>query len=124
MENGKEFEEFLEGFVDLLNCLEASIVKMKQEIAKIAGVPEATEQSYAWDPAAIRWEKAQGSKGEFEKSTDVNNNSYKALVQDLKAHGGKLSRDGYFYWLFTSGSVVGRKRRVRSSKNACHTQIR
>lgn len=96
MENGKEFHEFLEGFVDMLNGLEASIAKMKQEIAKIAGVPEAAKR-YTWDPAAIRWEKAQGSKGEFEKSSDVDNNNYKALVKDLVTHGGKLSRDGYFY---------------------------
>jgi hypothetical protein len=38
------------------------------------------------------------------------------MLQDLKAHGGKLSRkesDGatWFYWLFQDASTVGRKQR-------------
>ena len=35
--------------------------------------------------------------------------NFKNLVKSLNAHQGKMYRDGYFYWLYQSGSIVGRK---------------
>lgn len=99
---------FLEDFVDFLDGLEASIVKLKQQIAKLAG---AEKPKFSWNPNAIKWEKAQGAKGEFERSEDVNNPEFKKLLEDLAQHGGKLTRDGLFYWTFKNGSTVGRKKR-------------
>jgi len=101
---------FLEDFVDFLDGLEASIVKMKRQIAKLVGVAEA-KPKFSWNPDAIKWEKAQGSKGEFEKSEDVNNPEFKAMLKDLAQHNGKLTRDGVFYWVYKNGSTVGRKKR-------------
>ena len=60
------------------------------------------------------WEeqlKAEGQKGEFEKSEDVNNPEFKAMLKDLQSHGGKLTRNGMFYWVYKNGSTVGRKKR-------------
>ena len=110
---------FLEDFLDMLNGMEASIVKMKQQIAKLVGVAEA-EPKFSWNPDKIKWEKAQGVKGEFEKSEDVNNPEFKAMLKDLAQHGGRLTRDGVFYWVFKNGSTVGRK--LRKAKNEAERQ--
>lgn len=69
-------------------------------------------QAYLWDPNKIRWEKAESRKGPYERSHDINNREFKAMLKDLAAHNGKLTRNGYFYWIFENGSTVGRKRRV------------
>ena len=120
----EDFMIFLEDF-DFLNGLEASIVEMKQQIAKLtSGVSLASEDkhSWAWNPEAIRWERAEGAKGEYEKSVDYDGRDFKALLRDLSAHGGKLIREGFFYWLFRNGSTVGRKRRVKDAENKCVTR--
>lgn len=109
-ETKEDFNIFLEDFCDMLNGLEASIVKMKQQIAKLVGVAE-DKRKWSWNPDKIKWEKAEGFKGEFERSEDVNNPEFKAMLKDLAQHGGKLTRDGLFYWTYKNGSTVGRKKR-------------
>jgi hypothetical protein len=111
-----DFAIFLEDFLDMLNGLEASIVKMKQQIAKLVGVAE-PKKLWLWTPDKIKWEKAQGSKGEFEKSDDVNSLDFKMLLKDLAFHKGKLTRDGVFYWTFKNGSTVGRKKLKEEAKS-------
>jgi len=64
----------------------------------------------AWDPSKIIWEDAQGAKGPYQKSEDVNNPEFKTMLKDLSAHGRKLRRDGWFYWVFENGVTVGRKK--------------
>jgi hypothetical protein len=105
----EDLANFIEDFLDMLNGIEASIVKMKQQTAKLVGVEE--KPKFQWNPDKIKWEKAEGFKGEFEKSQDVNNLEFKAMLKDLAAHGGKLTRNGMFYWTFKNGSTVGRKKR-------------
>jgi hypothetical protein len=107
--NLEDFEVFLEDFCDFLDSLEASVVKMKMQIAKLVGVTE--KQKWNWNPDIIKWVKAEGSKGEFEKSEDFNNPEFKKMLKDLAEHDGKLTRDGVFYWVFKNGSTVGRKKR-------------
>jgi len=106
----EDFANFLEDFCDFLDGLEASIIKMKQQIAKLVGVAE-EKPKFSWNPDKIKWEKAQGPSGEFERSDDVNNPEFKAMLKDLAQHNGKLTRNGVFYWVFKNGSTVGRKRR-------------
>ncbi|MCS7096708.1 MAG: hypothetical protein RMK50_06570 [Nitrososphaerota archaeon] len=105
----EDFEIFLEDFCDFLDGLEASVTKMKQQIAKLVGVEE--KPKFPWNPDKIKWEKTQGPKGEFERSGDINNPEFKALLKDLAHHNGKLTRNGWFYWTFKNGSTVGRKKR-------------
>jgi hypothetical protein len=64
-----------------------------------------------WDSTRIKWVEAQGSSGPYERSEDVNSPDFKAMVKDLAAHKGRLSKDGVFHWLFENGAVVGRKKR-------------
>jgi len=58
----------------------------------------------------IVWQEAIGTRGPYEKANPQSTDHFKALLTDLKAHDGKLSRKGYFYWLFGDGSAVGRKK--------------
>lgn len=111
----EDFEIFLEDFCDFLNALEASVAKMKQQIAKLVG--ETEKRKWGWNPEAIKWDKAQGFRGEFERSEDFNNPHFKAMLKDLAEHGGKLTRDGVFYWTFKNGSVVGRKKRKEAGND-------
>jgi hypothetical protein len=72
-------------------------------------------RTWNWNPNGIKWTDATGKKGSYEKSEDYNSLDHKALIKDLAAHQSKLSRDGFFYWLFENGSTIGRKKRQDQS---------
>lgn len=124
MSREEDLAVFLEDFCDLLDGLEASIVKMKMQIAKLMGVAREEKREthsqktakFSWNPDSIKWVKIQGLKGEYEKSEDVDNPQFKAMLQDLAKHKGKLIRDGFFYWTYKNGSTVGRKHRLKHAK--------
>jgi hypothetical protein len=63
------------------------------------------------DMDKIRWEKAQGPQGVYEKSTDLQNPEYQKLQDDLVKHDGKLTLEGFFVWLFSDGKAIGRKKK-------------
>jgi len=90
--------------LEFLNAAEAGIAAAKRLIAQAKGVER-------WNPSKIRWERAEGSSGPYERSEDVNNPEFKIMLKDLAAHGGKMTRNGYFFWVFKNGSTVGRKKR-------------
>ncbi len=92
---------------ELVNAFEAGIAAFKQRLGEQKGVFPKPK----WDPDKIMWEQAEGQSGPYERSEDVNNPEFKALLKDLSAHGGRLTRNGYFYWTFRNGSTVGRKKR-------------
>lgn len=100
-----------EAVIDFCNALESAIVNLRRQLGRRNGSsPAPTENVEGWNPDAIKWEAREGSKGPFERSEDLNNLQFKALVKDLAAHDGKLTRDGLFYWLFQNGATVGRKK--------------
>jgi len=92
----------LEAFTDFLNAVDAGIQAARQQIKAV---------KVGWNPDAIKWDQAEGTKGPYERSEDVNNPEFKAMLKDLASHGDRLSRDGYFYWVFKNGTTVGRKKR-------------
>jgi len=92
----------------LLDSLEAGVIAARTILRGPNGPSESSATS--WNPDKIRWESTNGQKGEYQRSQDVNNPEFKALVKDLAAHDGKITRNGLFYWLFQSGSTVGRKK--------------
>jgi len=100
-------EQTLEILVDLANALEAAAVDVKHKVSEIMDV----KKEESWNPERILWKSAQGARGYYEKSTDLNNPDFKELVADLKNHQGKLMHNSFFYWLFESGLTVGRKLR-------------
>ena len=74
-------------------------------------VKQSGKTSFKWNPQAIKWTEAQGSKGPYQRSEDINNLEFKALLKDLASHNGKLTRDGWFFWAFQNGHTIGRKKR-------------
>jgi len=106
----EDLKVFLKDFCDFLNGLEESIAQMKAQISKLVGV---TEEKPKYDIEKIRWEAAQGSSGPYERSEDVSNPDFKALLKDVQAHGGKMTVGSYFVWAFRNGSVLGRKPRKK-----------
>ena len=65
--------------------------------------------SYKWQIKSIQWTKHQGEKGEYERSADINNLEFKALLKYLASRGGKISHEGWFFWVFQNGVTIGRK---------------
>lgn len=63
-----------------------------------------------WNPDKFNWEQAEGKAGPYERSEDINNPDFKNMLQELGRADGKLTRDGLFYWTFTNGTTVGRKK--------------
>lgn len=103
---------FLEDLLDYLNGQEAIVVKLKAQIQKLVGSQnQEQKRTWNWDPQKIAWNKAQGTKGEYERTEDVNSLDFKSMLKDLAEHKGTLMREGFFYWTFENGSTVGRKKR-------------
>lgn len=98
----KEEDATTIALVEFLNAVEAGIAGARQIIK---------QAKIGWDPDAIKWEDAEGSSGQYQRSEDFNNPEFKAMLKDLQAHNGKLTRNGFFYWIFKNGSTVGRKKR-------------
>ena len=99
-------DKIVDAVVDFANALESASVKLKMQFNE-----KQEKREWTWNPNLIKWEKAQGSKGEFERSEDINNLQFKAMQKDLADHSGKLNREGMFYWTFQNGSMIGRKQR-------------
>jgi hypothetical protein len=95
--------------LEFLNAAEAGIAAAKRLIQEGKGICK--ESSQSWNPARIKWEQAQGASGPYERSDAANATDFKLLLKDLAEHDGKLSADGYFYWVFRNGSTIGRKRK-------------
>jgi len=62
-----------------------------------------------WNPEKIKWKEAQGTKGPYERADPQATPNFKAMLADLKAHGGRLTRNHLFYWVFRDQATVGRK---------------
>ena len=97
--------------LEFLDACETGIAAAKHLI-KEAKIGKETERP--WNPEKIKWEQAQGTSGLYERSEDVNSLDLKALLKDLAAHQGKLTRDSYFYWTFQNGAIIGRKKRRKN----------
>ena len=110
-----ESHEVIEVLFDFLDDVELALTNLRNRLARLKGV---NERVWSWDPSKIKWEPAEGFRGEYERSEDFNNREFKKMVRDLARHGGKLTREGYFYWLFENGSTVGRKKRIKNDKSS------
>lgn len=100
--NVDEQDIALSALIDFLDAVEKGARAARQRVMQVK-----TE----YDINAIIWEKASGTSGEYERSEDVDNPNFKALLKDVQAHGGKMTVEDYFVWAFKNGSVLGRKSR-------------
>lgn len=99
--------EVWDAIFELVNAQEAGIAAFKQRLGDKKGVA----QRPSWNQNKIKWQQAEGSSGPYERSEDVDNQEFKAMLMDLAKHKGKLMPNGWFYWMFKNGSTVGRKKR-------------
>jgi len=96
--------------VKLRDALQLAVDACEEYLERLAP-PEARE----WDPSKIKWVRAEGPSGPYERASakeNAGNPDYEAMMADLDAHNGKLMKSGYFYWRFTNGDDVGRKKRA------------
>lgn len=100
-------EKLAEALSDLASGLESITMNLRHQISEIVKI----NGEAPLDPNKIKWEQTEGSSGPYERSEDVNSTDFKAMLKDLAAHQGKLTRDGFFYWTFKNGATVGRKKR-------------
>ena len=112
----------------LIEARETEISLLKDFLRTLQSTPsEIIEQTenrtneygrWSWNPDNIRWVTVEGSRGPYERYPAKGQKpemtiDYKNLLKDLKAHNGRLNRNGYFYWLFSPDSdIVGRKKQV------------
>ena len=125
MENNEWVKEYYELEFEIPDESEISIAKENavELLNEWLGVSEAEEKQakWNWNPQAIKWVEAEGFRGRYERYPaegvkPEGSKDYWAMLEDLKARNGKLTREGYFYWLFRDGSTVGRKKRVEMNK--------
>ena len=114
--------ELEEDILDTFNAFEAAIVNFKQRRAKKHGVrnekievdKQATEEPLEYNLEKIPWIQAEGKKGIYQKYPAFKQKpsmtvDYINLLEDLKQHNGKLTRNGFFMWLFDDNVTVARK---------------
>jgi len=102
-------ETALEALLEFLNAAEAGIAAAKHVISQAKGLGK-------WDPNKIKFVMAQGAKGPYERypgegEKAESTSDYRMMLADIKQHGGKMSRDNFFYWVFSDCGTVGRKKR-------------
>lgn len=95
----------------ILEC-QSKIDKLNEVRETIIGIEKS--KLPLWDPSKIVWIKASGPKGDFELATVTNNpnsENFELLQEDLKVHDGKITYQGFFYWLHFDKESVCRKQR-------------
>jgi len=72
---------------------------------------ETSEQAekHAWDTTKLKWTERQGKKGPYLLTEKSELPDYKALLQDLENHNGKMTVKNEFFWIFPDGQAIGRK---------------
>lgn len=102
--------------IDYCNDVEAAASKLRVQIEKLIGESKDKnpKRHWSWMPEEISWTEAEGPKGKYQRSEDVNNLDHKALLKDLTEHKGFLFREGWSYWTFKNGWTIGRKRKEKA----------
>jgi hypothetical protein len=108
-------DAFLKMVSELINGLEALIPVVQQTKASLQKMIEwkIKEAEGGWDPNNIVWVEAEGPSGVYQLATGENNQGnvdFEAMLKDLEAHGGRLTRANWFFWRFQQKPThVGRK---------------
>ena len=92
---------------DLKNQLNKIENQLAEEILAIIGQPLTESKSY--DLSKIKTERTEGPSGFYQKATEQDNEDYRNLLKSLKAHDGKLTRNGFWIWLFNDEKSIGMK---------------
>jgi len=95
----------IEFLVKLRDGLQMAVDAISEYVEKKASVDT------PWNPNKVKWIPYEGTKGPYEKLSSEMSEDAKKMLADLKEKGGKLMRDGFFYWVFSDMATVGRKKR-------------
>ena len=116
--SGEDFNIFLEDFVDFLNGLEESIVKLKKQIAKLVGVkPTIPEETFT----NLKWQNEKGAVlGDYEVAYKNQNvldfwqHAYNVLKANNSVINNPFHMEGYQYryWIYPEkyGDRIFRKK--------------
>jgi hypothetical protein len=104
--NDEKKRELIDALADFSTAIESACVSLKRNLADLLNEEPPKP---LWDPDKIVWTNDSGPSGPYQRSEDVDNPEFKAMLKDLAAHGGRMRRGDYFYWTFKNGSTVGRK---------------
>jgi len=109
LNDSEDLKIFLEDFVDFLDGLEASIVKLKKQIHKLEGVvevkPKLSEETFN----ILKWENEKGSRlGDYEVAYKKHNilenwqHCFNILKQNSAVIGNPFHLEGYHfrYWIY------------------------
>ncbi len=89
----------------IMACMESIMVFLGQnKPTEKAG----TMEKATFDLGKIKWDKAEGPKGPYEKTSDVGNPEYEALLSHLRGHDGKANVQGFFMSVFQDGVTIGK----------------
>ena len=115
---GEWIKNYYEVEIEIPDEHELSIAKINAEgllndWLGIAEQPQQPAKTFSWNPDKIKWVEAEGTSGPYERSEDLDNLDFKAMLKDLGEHKGKFQREGYFYWAFQKAAIVGRKKKVK-----------
>jgi len=118
---GKIDEQMVRLLLDYAGSLEESVKRFRESLAALIQqrlIPEAEkaveDRVWGWNPEAVIWVDATGPSGGYQLAAAENNqgnSDFDEMLKDLEAHGGRLTRDGVFYWRFQQKPFVGRKKR-------------
>jgi hypothetical protein len=118
---GKIDEQMVRLLLDYAGSLEESVKRFRESLAALIQqrlIPEAEkaveDRVWGWNPEAVVWVDATGPSGGYQLAAAENNqgnSDFDEMLKDLEAHGGRLTRDGVFYWRFQQKPFVGRKKR-------------
>ena len=76
--------------------------------------PKQAQPNY--DVMKLVTRQTEGKSGYYLKASaedNQNNPDFEALIEDLKQHDNKLTKQGFFCWLFSDNKTVGMKQSKR-----------
>ena len=91
---------------------EGKLLEESKKVVDADKLDKPTEAQPQYDIIKTVTRQAEGPNGAYlqVKAEDNKGNSdYDALIKDLKDNNGKLTRQGYFCWLFSDNKTVGMK---------------
>jgi len=108
--NGEWTRVYYELTVEILPDEDINLSKANVEGLLDGWLSSNVSKRKLWNPDNIAWTKAEGQKGEYWRSDDVDCEDYKNLRRELEQSNGRLRKNGYFYWIFQNGVTIGRKK--------------
>ena len=109
LNDSEDLKIFLEDFVDFLDGLESSIVKLKKQIHKLEGVAEVKPKLSEETFNILKWENEKGSRlGVYEVAYKKHNvlenwqHCFNILKQNNAVIGNPFHLEGYHfrYWIY------------------------